>query len=130
MPFTNQTNTNILNHVFRNQPYTSPDKVYVGLFTSANTEVSGGGYTRKEITFGAPFADGNGMKIANDAEVRFPIGTADWGEITHAGIFDAETGGTRLDISTAEAVRLVRENDQLYIAAGNYKIKLGGEVVG
>lgn len=125
MAFTSYLNTQVLNHVFRNQPFASPTTVYVGLFTSPNTEVSGGGYVRQEITFGAPYADGNDTVIENDEEVRFPIAAADWGNITHAALFDAETGGNRLDLAEITSPRTVRENDQFVIAAGNYTVKVG-----
>jgi len=122
MAFTSQLNNSILNHVFRNEPYTPPSSVYVALFTSSNTEVSGDGYERKQITFSAPINN----EIANDEEVRFPIAMSDWGTITHLAIFDSETGGNMLDLAEieAESQRIVRENDQPIVGVGDYKVEL------
>lgn len=120
MAFTSQLNNLLLNHVFRNEPYTSPSSVYVALFTSANTEVSGNGYERKQITFGAPV---NG-KIASDVEVRFPIAAADWGTITHLALFDSVTDGTRLDTTKVKSERVVRANDQPVLGVGEYSLEL------
>lgn len=90
----------LLNHVLRNVSYTSPATVYVGLFTAAptdaggGTEVSGNGYARKAVTFGAPSTPGT---VSNSAEVTFDTATpSGWGTITHFGIFDALSGGNLL----------------------------------
>jgi hypothetical protein len=114
---TTDSKNNILNHVFRNVALPSPTTVFVGLFNSTG-EVTGAGYERQEISFGAPT---NGI-IKNDVEVRFPIAAADWGEVTGAGIFDSE--GNRLDDATITSTRIVRENDQFSIPIGNYTIEL------
>lgn len=50
----------LLNAVLRNTSYTSPSTVFVALYTSdptdagSGTEVSGGSYARKSVTFGSP----------------------------------------------------------------------------
>lgn len=119
MGFTNETVEKILNHVTRNIPYESPEKVYVGLFV-ADEEVDGAGYERREITFSAPQ---NGV-ITNENELRFPIAHDEWGEIAYAAVFDSETGGNRLFNSRISQVRLVRENDQFTIPVGNLEFEL------
>jgi hypothetical protein len=88
----------LLNAILRNTSYTSPTTVYVALFTSdptdagTGTEVSGGSYTRKAITFGAP---SNGVS-SNNALVEFDQSTTSWGTITHMGLYDASTSGNLL----------------------------------
>lgn len=76
--------------------YTSPAAVYIGLSIGdpdeGGTEVSGGSYARQAITFAAP----SGGAVLNDALVTFPTATADWGTITHVGIWDAASGGNLL----------------------------------
>lgn len=120
MAFTSVLTDNVLNHVFRNRPYAPPKKLYVGLFT-ANGEVTAGDYKRAEITFGAP---DNGI-IANDTEVRFSIAITEWGTVTGMGIFDAESGGSQLDELELDIEgKLVDENEQPYIPAGEYKIEV------
>jgi len=88
----------LLNAVLRNTPYISPAKVYVGLFTTDPTdadtgsEVAGGAYVRQVASFTAP-VDG---QTSNSNEVLFPIAMANWGTITHIGLYDAAAEGNLL----------------------------------
>jgi hypothetical protein len=88
----------IVNAVLRNTSYTSPTTVYVALFTSdptdagTGTEVSGGSYARKAITFGAP---SNGV-TSNSATVTFDQATGSWGTVTYMALYDASTSGNML----------------------------------
>lgn len=123
MPFTSYLETKVLNHVFRGQTFTAPTSLYVALFTSTG-EVTGGGYARQQITFSAPVTEGDSSYISNDAEIRFPIAMADWGEITEAAIYDAETGGNQLDRVTLDVPRTVGENDQFVIAVDKHRIRI------
>ena len=94
----NYLETALVNAVLRNTSYTSPTTVYVGLFTSdptdagSGTEVSGGSYVRKAMTFDAP---SNGA-TSNSSAVEFDQATASWGTITHFGLFDASSSGNLL----------------------------------
>jgi len=89
----------LINATLRNTTYTSPSTVYAGLFTSdptdagSGTEVSGGSYARKAITFAAP---SNGVTTNSAAACEFDQATGSWGTITHFGIFDALTSGNLL----------------------------------
>ncbi len=90
----------LINHVFRNTPYTQATNVYVALYstdpTSADvgTELIGNGYTRMVSAFDAPVT-GSGT-TQNELDVVFPSATIDWVTITHVGIRDLETGGNLL----------------------------------
>lgn len=119
MGLTNYLKNNILNHVFRNVSYSSPSTVYVGLF-DGTSEISGSGYARQAINFGTPT---NGI-ISNQTEVQFPVAIGDWGDVTGGGIFDASSGGNRLDSSEVASVRVIKENDQFIIPVGNYVIEV------
>ncbi|MCG6183330.1 phage tail fiber protein [Anoxybacillus sp. LAT_26] len=116
----------LINAVLRNVPYTSPTAVYLALFTSdptdanTGTEVTGGAYQRQQITFGAPT---NGM-VSNSNEILFPVATANWGTITHIGIFDAATGGNLLFYGAVTTSKTISTNDQLKINAGDISITL------
>ncbi len=77
--------------------------LWIGLFTAVSnadagtgTEVSGGSYVRVDVTsaFGAP--DSTTGTGSNTVDVEFPLQTADWGLITHVGLFSASTGGTAI----------------------------------
>lgn len=114
--FSNYAEDALCNHVFRNVALTSPVTVYMALFTAVSdaeagtgTEVSGGAYARTAITFGAP---SNGV-ITNSAVVTFPTATANWGTITHGGIFDAATAGNPLSIIKALAASKVVNNGDI-----------------
>lgn len=116
----------LLNHVLRNIPLTSPATVYVALFTSdptdanTGTEVSGGSYARQPVTFDPPT---NGS-TANSADIEFPVATANWGTITHAGIMDAETGGNLLWHQALQTSKLIESGDQFRIPAGQLTVSL------
>ena len=114
MSKTNYLETALINHVLRNTAYTSPTTIYVGLFTVAptesggGTEVSGGAYARQSVTFTAPAPD----STANDADVIFPIATADWGTVVAFALFDAPTAGNMLYIADLTASREILTSDQ------------------
>lgn len=90
------TEDKVIDRFLRNQSYTPPGTVYLALFTTATdddgtgTEVAGGSYGRKAITFGEP-EDGI---AANTAAITFsgmPAAT-----LTHAAIYDAASSGNML----------------------------------
>lgn len=119
MAMTEYARHGMLNHLFRGETFDKPSTVYIALFQDGE-ELSGNGYERQEITFSEPSGD----KIENDEEIRFPIATGDWGDIDEGGIFDAETGGNRLDETEALAVRTVKEDDQYILPPGNVTIEV------
>jgi len=103
----------ILNHVLRNTALTSPTTVYVGLSTAAIlddasglAEPSGGSYAREAITFDAPSSG-----VCNNNEVTFTQATADWGTLTHFGIFDAVSGGNLLYHGALTASKAIDSGD-------------------
>lgn len=124
--FSNYLENQVMNHILRNIPYTSPAAVYVALYTSdptadnTGTEVSGGGYARQQVTFGAP-TDG---VVSNTADINFPVATADWGTITHAAIFDAATGGNMLIYGPLNAAKTISAGDQYRIPAGQLTVSI------
>ena len=68
---------------------------YLGLFTvtpgetGGGTEVSGGAYARRQVTFGTP----SGGSMKNSAAIEFPTATAAWGTAVAWGLFDAASSG-------------------------------------
>lgn len=79
--------------------------LYFALFTAApsdsggGTEVSGGSYARAQLdptdaNWNAA-SGGNGL-TDNAAVITFPAPTANWGVVTHVGVFDRATGGNLL----------------------------------
>lgn len=116
----------LINATLRNTSYTSPSVVYLGLYTSdptdadTGTEVSGGSYARKAITFGAP---SNGV-TTNTAAIEFPQATANWGTVGWIGIEDALTGGNLLYHSPLDASKTIQTGDIFKIAIGSLSVTL------
>jgi len=114
----------LANHVLRHVAYSSPAAVYVALFTVApgetggGTEVSGGGYARQAVTFGAP---SNGT-VTNSADVTFPVATANWGTIVAFAIFDAATAGNMLIYGNLTSSKTVNSGDQFRFPSGQLQI--------
>ena len=104
----------LIDQVFRNQAYSFPSTLYVGLFTAApsdtggGTEVSSGSYARVSVACSlanwagtqaaasTTASSGTSGTTSNNVSVTFPARTANWGVITHVGIFDAATNGNLL----------------------------------
>lgn len=124
--FSDYVGGKILDHVFRGVPYTPPDAVYLALFlvvpsdAGGGTEVSGGGYARQEVTFGADV----GIKVSNSAAIFFPKATADWGNVAGYAFFDAVSGGNQLGQGSFSTPRTVLTGDTLSIAVGEASVSL------
>jgi len=119
--FTDFMEDKIIDHMLRNQSYTPPTTVYVGLFTSApsdaggGTEVSGGAYARQAVTLSAA----SGGASSNSAEITFPQATADWGTVTHLALFDALSGGNMLMWTPLDASKEINNGDTFVIEVGD-----------
>lgn len=116
----------LINATLRNTSYTSPSTVYAALFTSdptdagSGTEVSGGSYARKAITFGAP---SNGAST-NSAAVEFDQATGSWGTITHFGIYDASTSGNLLYHGALTTSKTIDSGDVFKFSTSNISVTL------
>ncbi len=116
----------LINATLRNTAYSSPSTVYVGLFTSdptdagTGTEVSGGSYARKAMTFGSP---SNGAST-NSGAVEFDQATGDWGTITHFAIFDALTTGNMLYHGALTASKTIATGDVFKFASASVTVTL------
>ncbi len=116
----------LLDHSLRNVSYTPPTAVYVALYKSnptaadTGTEVSGGGYARRQITFNVSSSG----QITNNADVVFPTATASWGTVTHVGIRDASSGGNLLYYMPLDVQKTIDAGDQLKIPAGQLAISM------
>jgi hypothetical protein len=125
MSFTNYLETELLDHVFAGNSYTSPSTVYVGLFTAApgeaggGTEVSGGSYLRRTGSFSV-----SGNLATTTAAIEFPTATAPWGTVTHIGIFDASSAGNMLAYASLTASKTIDSGDVFRIPAGDIDIYL------
>jgi hypothetical protein len=107
---------------------TRPTAWYVALYTAApsdsggGTEVSTGGYSRQSVTFGA--ASSPGGTTSNTGAVSFTASGANYGTVTHIGIFDASTGGNLLWHGAMTASKTVNDGDTLEFSIGNIDLTL------
>jgi len=107
--------------------------LYISDPTDANigTEVQGGGYARRQATFTAPEqvdrpspATGTRAQISNSAEIRFPVATANWGNISHFGIMTAATGGNLLAHGAVPTPRQIEAGDEAVFRANTLSVTL------
>jgi hypothetical protein len=116
--FTDFLSGKVIDHIFRNQAYTVPTTVYVGLYTTmptrstAGTEVSGGSYARVAVTFSAASSGTS----ANSGTLTWPAATADWGTVLGVCISDASTAGNQLWYGTLTASRNITNGTTFSIA--------------
>jgi hypothetical protein len=120
----------LVDHIFRGQTLTAPTAVYVGLLTAApsdsggGTEVSGGAYARVEVTSSlanwagtqsagsTTASSGTGGQTSNNGAITFPAPSgANWGTVTHFGIYDASTAGNLLFHAALTTGKTVNDGD-------------------
>jgi len=119
----------IVDHIFRTTAYTQPANVYAALFTAASacdagtvTEVSGGSYGRVAVAAGnaswkgthgsaTGASSGTNGTISNAAAATFPSPTANWGTVTHWGLWDASTSGNLLICAALTTSKTINNGD-------------------
>jgi hypothetical protein len=128
--FTDYVENLAVDHMFRGQAFSesSPASYYVGLLTAGctdsagGTEVSGGSYARVSVSRAAASwkgthgsatgaSSGTNGTISNAAAITFPAPTANWGVITHFGIYDASTSGNLVVCQSLTASKTVNNGD-------------------
>ncbi len=120
----------LVDHLFRAQSFSAPATLYVALFTSApsdsggGTQVSGGNYARASVTSSlanwagtqsagsTTASSGTGGQTSNNGAITFnaPSG-ANWGTVTHFGIFDAASSGNLLFHGALTASKTINNGD-------------------
>lgn len=118
----------LVDHLFRGTAYSPAGPYYVGLMTSAcsdsaaGTEVSGGSYARVSITkadatwkgthgSATGASSGTNGTISNAASITFPAPTANWGSVTHWGIWDASSAGNLLVCAALTVGKTINNGD-------------------
>ena len=127
MSFSNYLETEILDHVFGAAAYTAPATLYVALHTAnpdedgsgAEVSTSGTGYVRQTVTFTT-----SGNTTSNDAAVEFPTATANYGTVSHVGVWDASTAGNLLAYAALSSSKTIETGDVFRIPAGDLDITL------
>lgn len=104
--------------------------VYLALCNSdptsadSGTEVSGGSYARRIVSFSEPSLVNGVATCVNSADVTFPRATSSWGEVTHWEVKDAATGGSMKWFGTFTRSKTVETNDEIKIPSGELRITL------
>jgi hypothetical protein len=107
-------------HIFRTASFSKPTVLAVSLHTAnpsddaSGTEVSGGSYARVQRN---P-SDSNWTAVSatdgvtdNAAAITFPAPTANWGTVTHFGIWDATSGGNLLCYGALTTPKTINNGD-------------------
>lgn len=119
--FSDYLENELIKHIFRTGSFTKPTGLHIALFTAApsdaggGTEVSGGSYARvNQAPSDANWAatDGTNGQTSNATAITFPAPTANWGTVTHIGIFDAPTAGNLLWHGALSVARTINNGDQ------------------
>lgn len=126
MSFSNYLETEILDHVFAGAAYTAPSTKYLALFTAiadgeagSVTEVTGGAYARQTVAFTT-----SGNTTSNNAAVEFPTATANYGTVTHVGVYDASSSGNLMAYATLSASKTIETGDVFRVPSGDLDITL------
>tara|TARA_R110000803_G_scaffold209872_2_gene280270 strand:+ start:278 stop:670 length:393 start_codon:yes stop_codon:yes gene_type:complete len=107
---------------------TRPTAWYVALYTVApsdsggGTEVSGSGYARQAVTFGAAATPGG--TTSNTGAVSYTASGGAFGTVVAIGIFDAVSSGNLLWHGTMTASKTVDDGDTLEFSIGNIDLTL------
>ena len=125
MSFSDYLETEVLEFAFTTSGGTRPTAWYLALFTAApsdsggGTEVSGGGYVRQSVTFTV-----SGNTATNSAEIEFPVATANYGSVTHVGVFDASSAGNLLAHAALTSSKTIETGDAFRVQASELDITL------
>lgn len=119
----------LIDFLLRGQAFAAPATTYVALLTAApsdaggGTEVTGGAYARVAITSSLAnwagtqaaastvASSGSSGTTSNNAALTFPAPTANWGVVTHFGVYDAATGGNLLFWSALTSSKTINSGD-------------------
>jgi len=140
--FSDYAENKLTDLLFRGQAFTAPATIYVSLHTGATTdagggtEVSGGSYARVAITANLTnwsgtqaaastvASSGTGGASSNNGTVTFPTATANWGTVTHFGIWDAATTGNMLIHGALTASQVINDGGTASFAAAALVVTL------
>ena len=124
----NYLENKLADHLFRTTTFSQPAELHVGLLTAAHsdtggcTEVSGGSYARVQLNPGdanwkgthastSGASSGTGGTVSNAVAITFPAPSANWGSVTHFGIYDASSGGNLLFWAALTTPKTVNSGD-------------------
>ncbi|MGL4477374.1 MAG: phage tail fiber protein [Aeromonas veronii] len=119
----------LIDFIFRGQAFTAPTTIHVGLLTAApsdaggGTEVTGGSYARVAVTSSlanwagtqsagsTTASSGTSGTTSNNGAITFPAPTANWGTVTHFGLYDAASSGNLLYWAALTTPKTINNGD-------------------
>lgn len=127
MSFSNTYETHVLNYVFTTTSVTRPTAWYLALFTSnpaedaSGTEVSTSGtaYARQSATFTV-----SGNTASNSGAIEFPTATANYGTVSHVGVYDASSGGNLIAYAELSTSKVIETGDVFRVPDGDLDVTL------
>lgn len=127
MSFSNYLETELLDHVFTNSAYTAPSTLYLALHTAnpdedgsgAEVSTSGTAYAREAVTFSV-----TGNTATTSAAVEYATATANFGTVTHVGVWDASTAGNLMAYAALTTSKTIETGDVFRVPAGDLDITL------
>lgn len=127
MSFSNYLETEILDHVFANNAYTAPSTLYLALHTASPAEdgsgaevsTTGTAYARQTVAFTV-----SGNTATTSAAVEFATATANFGTVTHVGVWDASTAGNLIAYAALTSSKTIETGDVFRVPAGDLDITL------
>lgn len=130
----------IVDQLFRGQAAPTTTTLYIGLLTAApsdsggGTEVTGGSYARVAVTSSlanwagtqsagsTTASSGTGGQTSNNVAITFPTPSANWGTVTHFGIYDAASGGNLLFWGALTISKTINQADTVTFPAASLSI--------
>ena len=129
--FSDATEIDILDHVFKNGAMAQPTNLYVGLTTTTITdahtgttvpgEPGAGAYARKKCN---TFTNAAAGSLTNNIEIVFPEATANWGTVTDFFVADHSTTGDIIGYAKLSAAKKIGTNDTAQFATNDLKASL------
>tara|TARA_S200002703_G_scaffold91423_1_gene78912 strand:+ start:698 stop:1084 length:387 start_codon:yes stop_codon:yes gene_type:complete len=127
MSFSNHLETEILDHVFGGNAYSAPGTLYLALHTAnpdedgsgAEVSTSGTAYARQTVAFTV-----SGNTATTSGAVEYSTATANFGTVTHVGVWDASTSGNLLAYAALTSSKTIETGDVFRVPAGDLDITL------
>lgn len=120
----NYLENELLDHTLGTGSFTMPATVYLAIYTSnptdanSGTEVTGAGYARQAITFGAA----SGGAATNSSQETFTASGGNFGTVTHIGLLDASTAGNLLVYGALTSSRTINDGESLIFEVGSITV--------
>lgn len=121
----NYIEAKVLDHFTGQSSWTAPSDIYCALLDSAGNEVSGGAYARVATGVGATAwsataVDGNNASyLSNASNITFPASTVDLGDVSYLALYDAASGGNRMNVFKLKHDVSYNTNQGVTLSAGN-----------